>query len=413
MYLKENENGKHDLKITMNVSVEEFVRIHEENDKIVDLKVEEEKKVYINAWKMRDAFIIQSFFRRYAKRRNENNSKSILKFGKIINGRLTMVQVYYCSEEKKVKIVLFEKGDKNGQLLMLDNIDFENHDLNEMKNDLINILGKLAYDPLNKQFCIESKKNVKKDLKKEPEISVLLSKTKTPTNIKRLSQLCIIPNEIGLHEIYHGIKKTEKNYYEIKIYINKDYRAIIDSVRQKDSAKESIEVKTDIKNFVLYNRSNEKESELGRMIYKEVILDNSGIIRFDENKFAETILENLYQLRTKKLIKFQQAFAHYLLKSRFKFVITRESKTKVLATSFGLKIGKQYHIIKVITDKDNCMSVVIKSNKAENVLKIKINKFGMPETSELSNIRTDFKKLVTKFVGYDAKKKHLVFRKQS
>ena len=135
------------------------------------------------------------------------------------------------------------------------------------------------------------------------------------------------------------------------------------------------------------------------------MVDINDEIVFNEKNFSIEMLVHSCEYKNSKLILLQSKVKDYL--KNMKRNAQKMAVRKKLNEQFGMKIGKNYHFIKVLRRIDDPTTLIVKSDRATNVLKIGMKKLGLKENMNLEEFRSSIKKCIAKILKYDAKR-HLI-----
>ena len=378
----------------------------------VEEKVEKQEtssEVVQQGWKDKMALLIQAYFRKLKKMVNREqdirkigrNENIIMNGARIVNGRAITIKMLYLEETKRVRILLFEKATKRTQTFILDNVNFTEVNHNELIASAWKVMEKIEYDKGMQKFFIGLEQSENKD----QSISVFSIPqreiAKSEDELKDFKGLI-------LREIYKGIKKVGADYFNISISLNPEQKPEIFILKEKDPLKQRIEVNANLVEFFKLQPKRDLLEKLGRIIYNEVVSTAKGVISFNEEQFREEILKLIFKERNARLKKIQQKYRSYKLQSKFISVITKAKTSRVLVTKFGIKRGKQYHFIKVFTERNKAGVLVIKSDKAKNQLKVKVENLDLTKEEDLLRIKQNVKNKLIKSLAFNPAKETLL-----
>eukprot|EP00826_Nyctotherus_ovalis_P043610 TRINITY_DN4610_c0_g1_i2.p1 TRINITY_DN4610_c0_g1~~TRINITY_DN4610_c0_g1_i2.p1 ORF type:complete len:416 (+),score=164.93 TRINITY_DN4610_c0_g1_i2:377-1624(+) len=400
-------------------AIEEWVELSNVKEEQEEEKSELQKSVSEipqQKWDDKMALLIQAYFRKLRKIVNREqdiskigrNESIIMNCGRIVGGKAVAIKMFYLEETKRIRILLFEKVTKRTQTFILDNVNFTEVNHNELVASAWKIIEKIEYDKLMQQFCIGLEQSENKD----QSIGVFSVPQREAIKGKKQKSLRNFEALIS-HEIYNGIKKTATDYCNVRISLNAENKAEIFILKEKDPLKQRIEVKTDLAEFFKLQPKKELQLKLGRMIYNEIVSTPKGVISFDEDQFREEILKLIFKERNIRLKKIQQKYRSYKLKGKFLSLVAKAKTSRVLVTKFGLKMGRHYHFIKVFTEWSKAGTLAIKSDKASNELKVKIENLDLSKEDDLAVIKQGVKSKLVKSLAFNPAKKALVFRRNA
>ena len=362
-------------------------------------------------WEERAVLIIQRYFRKLNKFGNSrdinmigNDENIIMNCGRIVSGKSITLKMFYLEETNCLRILLFDKETKRTQTFLLDNVKFLEVNHNELVESAWKIVEKIEYDKVTHQFFIglEQSKN------KELNISVLSLPKKHFQGLKRSMSVLNMDNLSG-YEIYNGLKKTVSGYYNVKISINNEGKGEIFVMSEKDSLRQRIEITTNLSEYLKLYPKEKVKTKLGRMIYNEISSVKKGIVLFNEEMFRREMFMTIFKERNEKLKKVQRKYKSYFIKKNLILMVTKATTERTLIKKLSFKIGTHYHLIKIFEEKNRPGIYIIKSDRATNELKIKMDKIGFNENDDISNIKDQLKKRLSEYIAYDPVKMHLIF----
>lgn len=371
-------------------------------------------EVQQQGWEDKMALLVQAYFRKLRKDANREqdiskigrNEHIIMNGGKIVGGRAVSIKMFYLEETKRVRILLFEKAGKRTQTFILDNVNLTEVSHNELVASAWKIIDKIEYDKGMQQFFIGLEQSVNKDQSigvfSVPQKEIPKVEGKRRQSLKNME-------EVISHEIYKGIKKVAADYCNVRVSLNSERKAEIFILKEKDSLKQRIEVSTDLSGFFKLQPKKELELKLGRMIYNEIVSTPKGVISFDEEQFREELLKLVFKERNARLKKIQRKYRSYKLQSKFLSLVAKAKTSRILVTKFGLKIGKQYHFIKVFTEWNKAGILGIKSSRARNELKVKAENLALGREDDLAVTKQSVKSKLAKNLAFNPAKLMLVF----
>ena len=337
---------------------------------------------------------------------DEYEETLVTTLGRNANGRLAIIKALYSDDIHRLNLIIYDRELKKNQKLILDNINYSDLTTNEMEESAQILMKKIDYDFGTKQYYLNSKN--------QNDLSIFTLSPTRRRSSRVLNNLLNSKLEIKpeTHQIYRGVKKGDRFYYDIKISLTVDNRAEIDVGKQRDGKTNLIKVDTDIRKYLGANPSNEIKLELGRMIYNEVNVSKKEGVNFDQNKFKDLYMMNLFQKRNLKLLKIQNCYRYYTLRRNIKDNTMKLNFERCLITKFIMKIGKQYHFIKITMDKDRIGIIYIQSDKSKNILKTKVEGLGFKKDADLFQLKNDIKIAISGLIAFNSVKCTLVFYKR-
>ena len=365
-------------------------------------------------WKEQAAFLIQKYFKRKYKRKqislvdNKLLENPIMRKGKIVGGKGTIISIYYVEESKQMRIGIYEKENKYQQDIILDNVNYSEQIQNMFAKNIWKIIEKIKYDKISKKFRIDLNEE---EFGRRASVLVIdklsIPQIKTEPETKAKKQLTKIPQNItktNINEIYRGLKKVENYYYNVTVTITKEFICMI--LIQNENLKSANErtITIDMSKYIDTETPDKSTLELSRIVYNAILSDENGILNFNEKNFNLELMISKFENRQNKISMIKKRFKEYIASLKDN-VIKVYKANKSLNASFGIKIGKKYHFIKIFRKPDDPNTVIIKSNKAVNVLKIGLNKLGLEE----EDFKSSIKKYVAKILSFDPKKNILQF----
>jgi len=416
MLIEIQKDGNGILKINVIQTIETWI-LQIKKDEEIEEKSEIHKsdiKNSVQKWEDKMALLIQAYFRKLRKivNREQDISKVgrneiiIMNCGRIVSGKPVAIKMFYLEETKRVRILLFEKITKRTKTFILDNVNFTEMNRNDLLESAWKIIEKIEYDKVMQQFFIGLEQSENKD----QAISVYSVPQKERLKAKKQQSIRNFEALIS-HEIYNGIKKTATDYCNVRVSLNAENKAEIFILKEKDLLKQRIEVKTDLSGFFKLQPKEDLLTKLGRMIYNEIASTPKGVISFDEEQFREETLKLIFKERNKRLKKIQRKYRSYRLQNKFLSLVAKAKTSRILVTKFGLRMGKQYHLIKIFADWNKVGILTIKSNKASNELKVKIENLDLNKDDDLSIIKQRAKSKLINNLAYDPVNMLLVFYK--
>eukprot|EP01022_Parablepharisma_sp_SALTPOND_P021327 TRINITY_DN414_c0_g1_i1.p1 TRINITY_DN414_c0_g1~~TRINITY_DN414_c0_g1_i1.p1 ORF type:complete len:1792 (+),score=283.43 TRINITY_DN414_c0_g1_i1:461-5377(+) len=371
-------------------------------------------------WKEKAVCLIQSYFKKFRAKsvskvtRKRGTvvmnacNKLVMTKGRIIDGRLTIIKVFYCDTTAQLRILVHDQETRKGQTFILDNMSYSSMTQDEFMEKMGKITEKMEYNKTQGQFFIGLDETPKEEDRIIGIVSLPAENSESPLDLSK-SPSVNSEQTSGAYEIYRGVKKIGTDYYSIQVYINPEGKGGIHVTKEGETTKQTIEIKTDLKEFLKLNPNEEGELKLGRMIYSGITLSDNDTIYFDDEQLKMSIVMNSFKERTKKLTKVQTRFRLCLAREKIKQIKRKIAKFRTLKTEFGLKIGKQYHFIKVIHAADKKGNLIIKSNKAKNELEASLEKLGLEEGMDICTFKAKVKTQISSFLAYDPVKMLLVF----
>ena len=394
-----------------------FIKLEAKKIKVVKKTIkqsdESETIVHVDGWNDKFALIVQRYFRKFHKFENMkdlntigNNETVIMNCGRIVMGRAISLKLFYLEERKRLRIILFEKATKRTQAFILENVNIIELNHNELLKNAWKIIEKIEYDKVLHQFFIglEQSKNT------EQSISVLsLTRHNNTRNKPQTNSFNF--DFTDSREIYNGLKKSAVGYFNVKIVINSESKAEIFINNEKNSVRQRIEVKTSLESFFKLQSNEESIANLGRIIYSQIQSTQKGIIYFNEEEFTKEMLKYVFEERNRRLKIIQNKFRSHVIHDKLFLILTKAASMKRLVTKFALRIGKQYHFIKVFSERNKPGILTVRSDKAVNELKLKTEKIELGEDTDLSLIKESIKERVSSFIAYNSFENNLVFHK--
>ena len=144
------------------------------------------------------------------------------------------------------------------------------------------------------------------------------------------------------------------------------------------------------------------------MIYNGVTANEKDELQFDDRQLKVATIMRSFNERNRRLTKVQTRFRLCLARETITSIRNRKVKSVVLRTEFGMKIGKQYHLIKVLSETTKREAVFIKSDKATNQLEFVLDALGLEPEVDGYALRLRLKKHISKIMAFDPNKMLLI-----
>ena len=388
-------------------------------------KLEGVKKGYTTElWKDKAIGLLKSYFTKFrsnslTKHRKKHNTivnspgtKLIMTRGRIIDGRLTILKIFYCDITTQIRLRLYDNDSRSAQAFVLDNFNYADMTQDEFIEKMNKVIDKIEYNKTQSMYFIGLDDTQKEEDKIIGVVQVSRDERETAEITSKGEPFSSEQTSISLHEIYRGVKKIGNEYYKILVYISNEGKGEIHAIKESDSNKQIIEIKTDLEGFMKVNTGAEGELNLGRMVYKGITAKDDGLLYFNDEQLKVAIVSYSFRQRSQKLTKVQTRFRLCMAREKMELIRSKIAKTYVLKTEFGMKIGKQYHFIKIIKPARSSNTIIIKSNKAKNEIELDIAKYGLNEAIDLCAFKARLKAILPAFLAYDRTKMMLVLYKR-
>ncbi len=227
------------------------------------------------------------------------------------------------------------------------------------------------------------------------------------------------PSPGFMREAYSGSRKFASGIYRVSVLLHHE-KAEMEICLSKEDGKEEepvkLKVQEDLTQYLKVNPAPNKEVTLGAMASNFVELLPTGEFWFDEAKLHSVVLEQIQQAERVKLVKLQARFRACLARRKLLLMVELHSKKLRTLEQFGLRMGKHYHLIKVLVNIQRKDSVFIRSDKAQNTLEIRLAKLRQNETIEEDGSDFAIKQLVRsqlpKLIAFHAGRKVLVLHER-
>ncbi len=374
------------------------------------------KKVSVAEWKEKAACLIQMYFRNFRKkavlktlkRRGtvvkmpdySDASKLVMTRGKAINGRLTINRAYFCQTTRQLRVSVYDCETKRTQTFILDNFRYDSMTLEEFEGKMADVLENMAYNEALHAYFM----GISEPTKDESHIIGIIQPRSSVNSSVATSH--IMNSE---HEIYRGLKKLGGYFYNIKVNITLDRKSRVRIFREEDNRITTLDVHIDLREYFAVDGTDEGELRLGRMIYNAVCVGSDSEPRIDAAALQESVATHALSEVSKRLTHLQARFRSCFAREKLRSQRSLQQKRWVLKTQFALRMGRQYHLIKIVTDTERPDVVVVRSDRAGNEVEFEAKALGLErEDGELHLTGEKMKNLVAKTVAFDPKRKLLV-----
>ncbi len=384
--------------------------------------------VTVSDWKEKAVYLIQSYFRNFRKKvvlkaqarrgtivsaLDPNLSRPLITRGKIIDGRLTINKIFFCQLTNQLRILVCDCEGRRAQTFILDNFQYGMMTREEFEDKMNNVFENMEYNKEQRQFFVNLGEAPKDSDRIIGVIPLARDKSRAEDAAKaspKENNSAIEDPEGGVEqEIYRGLKKLGSFYYNIKVTISSEGKCRIFAVQDGTRKRTELDVDMDLKNYFTIDKSAEGELKLGRMIYNGVTAGEGDEVRFEDDQLKLAVTAHSFMERSKHLIKVQSRFRLCIAREKISLLRVRKCKRSKLRTEFGLKIGKQYHLMKILTNADRNGVIIVKSDKATNELELPLSELGMTEEDlESCMLKITLKGIVTSLLAFNPKKRMLV-----
>lgn len=348
-------------------------------------------------------FLIQRFIkRRFRCRRtkenfkDESNTSQLLgSIGKVISGRPTILQIYCDNDINQAKILIYDQLGKEIQPLLVDNIDYSSmtHDL--YTKSVRHLANRIRYSEAKKSFYMGL------ETSPQGQLNVVASvlRPSSPRDAKQKSMSVLSREELIVEEekvIYTGLKHTGNGYCNVTVRL-KNGKGEVEVSKDNDAKKQIIEIEADLKGYLKVVKKD-TTLKLGRIIYNAVTFEDKDTAKVKEDFLKESLNQGTYYERKQGLSKLQDKFKKFLDSMKQAKARRNEKIVAEYKKEFGVKMGKQYHLIKVKCEEK---VVTVKSNKAKSALLIKLKDLGMKEDIDASLFKENIKAALLNCLAFD------------
>lgn len=250
-------------------------------------------------------------------------------------------------------LYLYDVINKKNDVIQVDTFISNSQEVLEKK--LFEVFKKIKYDAFKKAYFFAGGKAKQERFKMIDKIYLTNSNLNKDESIKPICQ---------------GMRKMEDIIYETTIYFENSENAEVYVAKEGQNP---ILFRIKMPSSPLPNKkTGESVSEIGRKIYRCVEINEKHEIEFLENQLFENKQEKLLDINASFLSKLQSNAKMAIVRRMARHLISISKKKNVILHEFALKMGVQYHRIKIIKDKNSDNFLIVKSNKAQNEIKINI-----------------------------------------
>ena len=207
--------------------------------------------------------------------------------------------------------------------------------------------------------------------------------------------------------IFLGSRKAVGYNYHIQILLS-DLGTVSVLITNIDTnAINSIEITKNIK--YLQPNNNIIKTHIGKEVFNKLTFNQDlNLFEINESKLINDLEDKVIQLKNNVVIKLQKKYRKYFAGEQCSKVEKIPMKTLTLLQSFGIKIGKQYHLIKVLSHKENADKIIVKSNHSKNSIEISLKRLLKKQFSEYTNLIDTIQRQLINVLAFDPIQQHLV-----
>jgi len=394
-------------------------------------QVADEEQREVNEWKEKAVCLIHAYFKKFrtgyvnkvsSKRGAQIVSecnKLVMTKGKLIKDRMTIVRVFYSDTTSRMRILLCDMDTRISQTFILDNFSYLEMTQDEFQQKMIKIIDKIEYNEEKGEYAIGIEDTPKEEgniigivpLSALDETHEKEDHKDKPEDPQKKDQ--VYTSVPQWKEIYKGVKKLGNDYYCVQVNLSNQKKAEIVVNKDGKAEKTTIEVKTELKEFLGLNPGDEGQIKLGRMIYNGLCFNDQNILYFNDTQLKEAIIQYAFKDRSQRLTKMQSRFRICIAKKKVDLIKELHRKQLILIFQFGLRIGTKYHMIKVIEDVRKKNKILLRSDKATNTLEINLIELGIVETTDSCTYKSTLKAILTSKIAYDKVKNLIVIPKKA
>lgn len=339
------------------------------------------------------------------KTRRKNHGQLITGKALLKNGRRMVLQVISFDNNKSVLIRIFDMQTCLTQEFNLPKCACARMSLEESNEFVQNICKGIEFHEGDETYYLSMNDTITKG-----EMMKEIEKPKNEPKEKKKIDPKLVPRL--MREVYSGLRKIGEEVYNAKCLLNLMGEAEIYVTKNEPNAKpQVIKVPVNLQVYLEDKKEQDKEAILGSTLCNLVYYDtNTGKVAFNLNKLQDEVTAKEMEAKGKVLRKIQDKVKGCMARNQFYHIVAAKTKKVMLVGQFGLKLGKCYHFIKVIKQKDNDDLFWIKSNYAINALKVSCEKLGITKLVDADpyNLKCKLLERVPTFLAYDNKRRILV-----
>ena len=209
--------------------------------------------------------------------------------------------------------------------------------------------------------------------------------------------------------LYRGSRRFDDHHFLLEIFLgaNKEIGLLITN-EQEVTMSSTIKVKYNTMLLLSVVKEAELPKILPRVINECLIFVHETLgFTVDEKKLAHMLRDEILSRRKWALIKLQNSFRRHLALKLLKLTMSKWSKDMSLLGTFVVKMGKQYHFIKILKMKNDLEKIVIRSDKAANEVTTLISTIIPPKhNGALTSL--EIKELLKNLLAFNPTKRRLV-----
>eukprot|EP00831_Metopus_contortus_P003785 TRINITY_DN11392_c0_g1_i2.p1 TRINITY_DN11392_c0_g1~~TRINITY_DN11392_c0_g1_i2.p1 ORF type:complete len:382 (-),score=88.07 TRINITY_DN11392_c0_g1_i2:395-1540(-) len=307
------------------------------------------------------------------KRKSKIQEKSKIIFicakGYTICNRHIIMKMFYFSQIHKLKLSIFDVISRHTVDFLIDNFDYKNMSSEDFWISVESIIHKFEYNNETQEYFL----GLEQDAFGSNDFGVTSTKLIDEKGIiqhQEVEQNCIFNQEkeqTTFKEIYKGTRKFKQWFFDIRVLLFSNYTIKFMVKKEIEDQNYNItEVKANMREyFALNGQTALTENKLGRKIYLWVNINEQNEIELNEKQLQDQIEKWRKQKKLKMLTKIQSRFRLCLAKRFFTDFVEVQHTRATLFAQFGLKIGAQYHYIKILRSKVQKEIFILRSDKAK------------------------------------------------
>lgn len=327
--------------------------------------------------------------------------------GSFISNRYCICKMYFVMQRLVLQIKICDIGSMKHQTIEINNFHYSQMSYYEFSESIERIYETIKYDMANCCYCLsyETKAEVEKRVLNAASRQNSIQEDKIEIAKGNQNQKDTV--------IYAGERKYRKLTYSIKIKIT-PYQTIevMLLIMGGDYKEQTIAINYNFRTYLSIKKEPNKNEELGKFIYNmSSYKEGKGLI-VNQAKIRQIAMETIQVKRFEKLKQIQSRFRVSLSTINCKELKLNTMKPSFVWNQFGIRIGKQYHFIKILRNKDGNNSFTIKSNKAPNQLQVAYSKLipheMLDEPLDSYNVKQIVQIRLPKIIAYDLTRKRII-----
>lgn len=418
MYLKQENNNQYSLEVNGDGNVADYILIQQTKTKTINNKKEDQTITKITPSldpiqaikRIQRNYRLISQFKKYKLLRSFSSTGLNPINNHFYTRAIQIKEIYvlancnWPNHNTQLKLSLYNPLDTTTQNFEIDNFSADSQEDYEEK--IKEILKNVVYITEKNSFeiLLKNQSNTKEPVKidSQPKSCENLNISK-PQSLIQMNPNCTV--------VCKGTRKIEKKRFNFEIFYNNLDRLLEVFAFVNGRENDILKLKIEVPKYILKKNIGVPDTiiKFARKIYRWVTVNRENQLEYKENMQLEYQDEDLYKKNISKLTQFQSRLRKGIARNIFNDLLGKERKSIRLVTQFAIKLGKSYHLIKVSTDINRPGILLVKSNKANNVLELKLKKIGMEDvdSSGLYNFISLIKQAIFTRVAFITTKKKL------